>query len=160
MDVEAKRKALRMITYGLYVLTARSGDEIAAGTVNWLSQASFNPPLVMVALKRGSRLHDLVEKSGGFAVNILESGQKDVAAAFFGPSKVEGSRINGYEFESAPNTKAPILKDLPAWFECRVVDKVEKGDHTVFVGEVVEAGVRRENAKPLVMWETGWYYGG
>lgn len=160
MDVEARRKALRMITYGLYVLTARSGGRVAASTVNWLSQASFNPPLVMVALKKGGSVHNLVEESGGFAVNILGSGQKDVAAAFFGPTRVEGGLINGYEFEEAPGTGAPLIKAAPAWFECRVVGRVGKGDHTVFVGEVVGAGVRREGAKPLVMWETGWYYGG
>lgn len=160
MDPEVKKKTLRLLTYGLYVLTATAGEEVAAGTVNWLSQASFTPPLVMVGVKADSRLHALIERSHRFAVNILAADQKDVASAFFRPSQVEGHRINGYPFEPGPETNAPLLLDLPAWFEARVTDAVKRGDHTVFVAEVVNAGLRRPEARPLVMWDTGWFYGG
>jgi len=158
MNPEAKKKALRMITYGLYILTSKSGDRYSAGTVNWLSQSSFEPPLVMVGVKRDSGLHSTISESGVFAVNILASDQKEIASAFFKPTSVENDKINGYRFEQG-ETGAPLLVDLPAFFECRVVDKVERGDHTIFVGEVINAGVRKE-AKPLVMWDTGWFYGG
>jgi len=160
VDEGVKKRVLRLLTYGLYVLTARDGEEIAAGTVNWLSQASFQPPLVMLGVKRDSKLHELIEKSGMMAVNILAADQKEVAAAFFKPSQVEGDKINGYSFEEAPNSRAPLLIDLPAWFEARVVESVKKGDHTVFVAEVIEVGLRRADAKPLEMWDTGWFYGG
>lgn len=142
------------------MLTTADSDELAAGTVNWLSQASFEPPLVMVGIKADSRLHTLIERSGTFAVNVLAAGQKDVASAFFGPSQVEDSKINGYAFELGPKTGAPLLIDLPAWFEARVTDAVKRGDHTVFVAEVVNADLRDSEAKPLVMWDTGWFYGG
>ncbi|MEN3039310.1 MAG: flavin reductase family protein [Candidatus Kryptonium sp.] len=158
MNPEAKKKALRMITYGLYVLTSKFEDRYSAGTVNWLSQASFEPPLVMVGVRRDSGLHQTISESGVFAVNILASDQKDIASAFFKPTTVDGDKINGYKFELG-ETGSPLLVDLPAFFECKVVDKVEKGDHTIFVGEVINAGVRSE-AKPLVMWDTGWFYGG
>jgi len=155
-----RKRALRMITYGLYVLTAAADGEVAAGTVNWLSQASFQPPLVMVGVKRDSHVHALIERSGKFAVNVLAAGQKDVAATFFRPSQVEDGRINGLAFEPGPQSGAPLLLDAPAWFEARVTDTVAHGDHTVFVAEVVEAGVRDGDARPLVMWDTGWFYGG
>ncbi len=158
MNPEAKKKALRMITYGLYVLTSKSGDRYSAGTVNWLSQASFEPPLIMVGVRKDSGLYSVISESGVFAVNILGSEQKEIASAFFKPTNVEGDKINGYKFEEG-ETGAPLLVDLPAFFECKVVDKVERGDHTIFVGEVVNAGVRNET-KPLVMWDTGWFYGG
>ncbi|MFN3135132.1 MAG: flavin reductase family protein [Candidatus Kryptonium sp.] len=158
MNPEMKKKALRMITYGLYILTSKSGDRYSAGTVNWLSQSSFEPPLVMVGVKRDSGLHSTILESGVFAVNILASDQKEIASAFFKPTTVENDRINGYRFEQG-ETGSPLLVDLPAFFECRVVDKVERGDHTILVGEVINAGVRKE-AKPLVMWDTGWFYGG
>lgn len=160
MDPEVKKKTLRLLTYGLYVLTVANGDEVAAGTVNWLSQASFAPPLVMVGVKVDSRLHDLIERSGAFAVNVLRAGQKDVASAFFGPSQVEDGQISGYAFAPGPETGAPLLTDLPAWFEARVTDAVKRGDHTVLVAEVVNAGLRDPEAKPLEMWDTGWFYGG
>jgi flavin reductase (DIM6/NTAB) family NADH-FMN oxidoreductase RutF len=158
MDIEAKKKALRMITYGLYILTSRAGDRYSAGTVNWLSQASFDPPLVMVGVKKGSGLHSVISDSDVFAVNILASDQKDIASSFFKSTNVEGDRLNGFKFELG-QTGSPLLIDLPAFFECRVIDRIERGDHTIFVGEVVNAGVRSE-AKPLVMWDTGWFYGG
>ncbi len=160
MDPEIRKRTLRLITYGLYVLTAADGEEIAAGTINWLSQASFNPPLVMVGVKRDSHLHALIERTGQFAVNILGAGQKEIAAAFFRPTQVSEGRLNGYPFERGPQTGAPLLLDLPAWFEARVTDAVRRGDHTVFVAEVIEAGLRDPDARPLEMWDTGWYYGG
>lgn len=158
MDPETKKKALRMFTYGMYVVTVADREQVAAGAVNWLSQASFQPPLLMVGIKVESNLHRLMRASGSFAVNILAEDQKDLASAFFGPAKIAGKTINGYAFETG-ETAAPLLLDAPAFLEARVVGSVERGDHTVFVAEVVNAGVRRQ-AKPLDMWTTGWYYGG
>lgn len=160
MDPEIKKQTLRLLTYGLYVLTATEGSNFAAGTVNWLSQASFHPPLVMVGVKADSRLHALIESSRAFAVNILGAEQKAVASAFFRPSQVEGNRINGFLFEPGPETGAPLLVDLPAWFEARVTDAVTRGDHTIFIAEVINAGLRNPQARPLEMWDTGWFYGG
>jgi flavin reductase (DIM6/NTAB) family NADH-FMN oxidoreductase RutF len=60
MDLEAKKKVLRSFTYGLYILTAQDGEEVAAGTVNWVTQASFQPPLIALGVKAESRLHALI----------------------------------------------------------------------------------------------------
>lgn len=160
MDTAAKKQTLRLLTYGLYILTAAGEEELAAGTVTWLSQASFKPPLVMVGVKVGSRIHNLIEQSGAFAVNILADDQQQEAAAFFGPSEVAGQTINGLAFEPGPETGAPLLTDLPAWFEARVTDTVKRGDHTVYVAELINAGLRNEDATPLELWDTGWSYGG
>jgi flavin reductase (DIM6/NTAB) family NADH-FMN oxidoreductase RutF len=160
MDPEEKKRALRMLTYGLYVMTARSDNEIAAGAVTWLSQASFNPPLLMAAVRVDSRLHTLIEKSGAFALSILSAGHKELASAFFRPTQVEGERINGYLFVAGQETNAPLLLDAPASLEARVTGAVRGGDHTVFVAEVVDARLRDPQAKSLVMWDTGWFYSG
>ncbi len=47
MDADAKKTALRMIPYGIYVLTAEGSKGVAAATVNWVTQTSFDPPLVV-----------------------------------------------------------------------------------------------------------------
>ena len=158
MDEAVKKTTLRMIPYGLFVVTARSGDEVAAGTVNWLTQASFQPPLVALGLKADSGTLAQVKASGQFAVNVLGSGQKDLAFAFFKPTRAEGGRLNGYAFETG-STGAPLLLDAPARFECRLTDVVDRGDHHIVAGEVVDAGVRRESA-PLTLSEVGVFYGG
>lgn len=160
MDTQIKKQTLRLLNYGLYVVTAAAGDDVASGSVNWLSQASFEPPLVMVAIKKDSGLHGIVERSRAFAVNVLAAGQKEVASAFFRPTAIEGRKINGYAFEAGPETSAPLLLDLPAWFEARVTDVIKRGDHTVFVAEVISVGLRNPEAEPMVLRDTGWSYGG
>jgi flavin reductase (DIM6/NTAB) family NADH-FMN oxidoreductase RutF len=57
-------------------------------------------------------------------------------------------------------TEAPVLDEVPYWFECRVTDKVTGGDHTIFVGEVIGAGVRDAARVPLNLRSTGMNYGG
>ena len=160
MDPAAKKVALRAINYGLYVLTAKDGDEYGAAGVNWLSQASFEPPLIMAGVKADSGTAALVQKTGTFAVSVLADDQLDIGKAFFRSTTVEGTTINGHEFEPGPTTGNPLITALPWWFECRVTDTIDRGDHTVFVAEVVDAGVRGEGATPLLLRSTGMNYGG
>ncbi|MCS6817115.1 MAG: flavin reductase family protein [Blastocatellia bacterium] len=143
MDEKAKKTALRMIPYGLYVLTARSSEGMAAATVNWVTQASFEPPLVVVAVKRESRIYGVIRSSGAFALNFLGKDQGAVAYAFFKPVESDERQIGGYKYEAGV-TGSPLLRVAPAFAECRVAEVVERGDHAVVIGEVVEAGVRRE----------------
>jgi flavin reductase (DIM6/NTAB) family NADH-FMN oxidoreductase RutF len=158
MDPQLKKKALRMVSYGLYVATARAGEKYAAGTVTWLSQCSFEPPLVMAGIRRDSALYKTIKSSHAFAVHIVGKSQKKLATTFFKTVEVDGDKLSGYRFE-AGKTGSPVLADAAAWFECRVVDEVKRGDHTVFVAEVVAAGVRREE-EPLTVRAAGFAYGG
>ncbi|MBX3027244.1 flavin reductase [bacterium] len=144
MDANAKKTALRMIPYGLYVLTAEDADgTVAAATVNWVTQASFQPPLVAVGVKTDSGAHAVIKASGAFALNVLGKGQQAAAFAFFKPAARDGDRINGEAYRRG-STGAPILASVPAYVECRLSATVELGDHSVFVGEVVDAGVAGE----------------
>jgi flavin reductase (DIM6/NTAB) family NADH-FMN oxidoreductase RutF len=86
--------------------------------------------------------------------------QLDVGKAFFRSTTVEDGKLNGYAFEAGPTTGNPLIVDLPWWFECRVTDTIARGDHTVYVAEVVDAGVRGEGATPLLLRATGMNYGG
>jgi flavin reductase (DIM6/NTAB) family NADH-FMN oxidoreductase RutF len=158
MDANIKKKVLRLIPYGLYIATSRAEETIGAGTINWVTQSSFSPPLVVAAIKVDSSLHEVIAASRVFALHVLGKNQKDIATAFFKGAQPEGGTLNGYRFESG-TTGAPILVDPLAWFECRVMDEVRRGDHTIYVGEVVEAGVRREE-EPLTLRDTGFFYGG
>ena len=144
MDADMKKTALRMIPYGLHVLTAEAEDgRVAAAAINWVMQASFEPPLVAVGVKADSGGHSIIKETGTFALNILGKGQNDLAFAFFKPTERDGQTISGEPFHAGEATGAPILDNVPAYVECRLVDTVEKGDHSVFVGEVVGAGVNQ-----------------
>lgn len=158
MDSAAKKTALRMITYGVYVATSRAGERVAAATVTWLSQVSFEPPLVVVGLRKDSHLFQVVSESGTFAINLLDEGQKKIATTFFRTPVQQSELLSGYAFQ-AGQTGSPLLEESPAYLECKVVGSLAQGDHEVVMGEVIAAGVRRE-AAPLELRATGWQYGG
>jgi flavin reductase (DIM6/NTAB) family NADH-FMN oxidoreductase RutF len=167
MNEDSKKTALRMIPYGLYVLTAEGKDgKIAASTVNWVTQTAFKPPLVVVGVKADSGAHAIIKESGTFALNILGKDQKGQAFTFFKPLEREGDTIGGEPFRKG-SLGAPILQNAPAFVECQLVDTIEKGDHSIFVGEVKDAGVAvpaagRPDDATLAMRDLGdkVFYGG
>jgi flavin reductase (DIM6/NTAB) family NADH-FMN oxidoreductase RutF len=167
VDANDKKTALRMIPYGLYVLAGETSDgKVSAATVNWVTQASFDPPLLAVGVKKDSAGHEVIKESGSFALSVLGKGQQDHAFAFFKPAERDGDTIGGHAFR-AGSTGSPILESAPAFVECNLVDTIERGDHSVFVGEVVNAGLSGEiSGRPddatLVLRELGekTFYGG
>jgi flavin reductase (DIM6/NTAB) family NADH-FMN oxidoreductase RutF len=143
MNMEAKRTGLRMIPYGLYVLTSAVGEErVAAAAVSWVTQASFEPPLVVVCVRVDSFIHGVVEEAGKFALNILGKDQADIAVQFFKQNEPEGMSIGGYRFQLG-QSGSPLLDDALAYIECEVKGALKRGDHTVILGQVIGAGVRR-----------------
>ena len=167
MDPDFKKTALRIIPYGIYVVTAKTAaGEIAAATVNWVTQTSFEPPLVVVAVKAESAALNLIDETRHFALNFLGKGQQGLAFAFFKPADADDGTINGEDYHDGV-TGAPVLDGAPASVECRVVDVVAHGDHHLVVGEVVNAQVRapiegRPDVAGLHMNELGEnvFYGG
>jgi flavin reductase (DIM6/NTAB) family NADH-FMN oxidoreductase RutF len=159
MDLITRRKTLRLVSNGMYVITSRSGDHYGAATVTWLSQASFKPPLIMVAIRLDSNVFKCLCAGSAAAIHILSSDQQEVAQRFFFPTKVNEHHINGEPFIEGV-TGVPILPNAPAHIECRVVRIVaDVGDHAVVILEVVEAACR-EAVRPLTIAESPWQYGG
>jgi flavin reductase (DIM6/NTAB) family NADH-FMN oxidoreductase RutF len=143
VDEDAKKIALRMIPYGIYVLTAEAPDgRTAAATVNWVTQTSFKPPLIAVAVKADSTANAVVGDAGIFALNVLGKDQPGVAFAFFKPVERSGDMI-GDETVEAGETGVPLLASAAAAVECRVVEIVAQGDHHIVVGEVIHARVNQ-----------------
>lgn len=142
MDPNTKKTTLRMIPYGLYVLTAAHDDgRVAAATVNWVTQASFEPPLLAIGVKTDSGAHALIKDTQAFALNVLGKGQQAMAYTFFKPER-QGQTISGEPFRTG-STGAPILTNAPAYVECTLETTVERGDHSIFVGKVVDAGLAK-----------------
>jgi len=141
VDDTAKKTALRMIPYGLYVLTSATEDgEVAAATVNWVTQTSFKPPHVVVGVKADSGAHDVIKKAGHFALNVLGKEQQGLAFAFFKPAEVDGHTVSGEPFAFG-SSGSPLLESAAAHIECRLVHTFEEGDHSAFIGEVIGASV-------------------
>jgi flavin reductase (DIM6/NTAB) family NADH-FMN oxidoreductase RutF len=155
MDDAAKKTALRMIPYGIYVLTAEAGGETAAATVNFVTQTSFAPPLVAVAVKADSGAYAVIKKSRAFVLNMLGKGQQGPAFTFFKPATRDGDKISGEPVRKGAATGQPILVNAPASVECKVAEIVERGDHHIIIAEVVEANVAKPpegRADDAILW--------
>ena len=163
MDADAKKTTLRMIPYGLYVLTAERPDSVGSGTANWVTQASFEPPLLALGVKSDTKSFANIKAGAKIGLSFLASGQGDVAFAFFGNATVEGdafvSKNSRIPFERTPGG-AIVLSDAPTWVELALRDTVEIGDHAVVVAEVVDVGLRADDPQILTLGELGLSYGG
>jgi flavin reductase (DIM6/NTAB) family NADH-FMN oxidoreductase RutF len=158
---DVRTEALNLLSNGVYVLTAASGDQLHAATVTWAVQVSFQPALVLVALRRNSHLAQAVRKAHRFALNMLAEDQQALAQRFFThytlPAEPAPSAESPFRLTVG---KCPLLTDGIAWLECKLVaEPVSPGDHALMLGEVSGAGVRRQ-ATPMVLHDTPWSYGG
>ena len=105
-------------------------------------------------MKTDSHAHPLIKDSGAFALNVLGKDQGPMAFTFFKPAVREGQTISGEPFRWGV-TGAPVLERTPAAIECRLVDSVERGDHSIFVGEVVEVALAKQpegRADDATLW--------
>ncbi len=167
MNADAKKTVLRMIPYGIYVLTADDGKGgIAAATVNFVTQTSFVPPLVAVGVKTDSGAYAAVQAGRRFALNMLGKDGKGSAFTFFRPADVADGKLSGHPFRPGANG-APILDAAIGALECTVKTIVAEGDHHIVVGEVTEAHLPappagRPDAATLEMKDLGEnvFYGG
>lgn len=158
MDAKTKSRVLRDFCYGLYVLTSHKAKEVNGITASWVSQISFDPPLVMVAIDRSRYTHQMIEASGVFAINILRDDQEDLAKHFIIPHWKLGNKFKGIPYRLGV-TGSPILESASAYLECRVIQKYVPGDHTLFVGEVIEASPLLEG-RTLCVMDTPLSYAG
>ena len=159
MDAEAKKHLLRQIPHAVYVITCQAHGQTVASTVTWATQASFEPPLVAICLKRDSATYHAVQAAQCFVLNFLGEGQKDLAQKFFKHVEPEGFTLAGVPFQPSPTFRFPVFPDMAGHLECRVMSAVEKGDHGVVVAECLEAA-KGEGKGILLLSTTGWNYGG
>lgn len=158
MDEAAKKKVLRYFTYGLYAITVADGEFYNAFTANWLSQASFEPPMLMLSVENDSHSISIIRRTGVFLVNIFATGQKELAGQLGRSFKRNPQKLAGINYHLGVSG-CPVLEDALGWLECRVTAEVEAGDSTVFIAKIVEAAVLNEGL-PLTMQEAGFRHSG
>ncbi len=159
MDNTLKKTVLRLFTYGLYTATAQHGTDISMMTVNWLTQCSFEPPLIALAVEADSHSRQVIEASGAFALNLYESSQRDLAGSLGRTFAKHPEKITEIAWKPGPVTGSPLLENALGWVEGKIVSSMPAGDHILFVAEVVEVGLNHEGL-PLTLKETGFKYAG
>lgn len=158
MDINTKRKVLRTFTYGLYAVSCSDEGEVNAFTANWLSQASFDPPLLMVSVENASRSLPMILHSRVFTVNVLRSGGRELAGKLGKSAIQHPDKLAGLDYEVGANG-CPILRDALAWVACEVRHTAPAGDSTLIIAEVVDTGMLAEG-QALTMAEAGFRHAG
>ncbi len=151
---------LRQIPYGLHVIGVRgNGDgKMNALAASWVMQCSFDPPLLLIAVRRPSQTYELVKTGKVFSLNLLDKKERRIIRTLERPSRAAGDKL-GKVGHLEEDTGAPILPQAFAYAECRVKAIYEPGDHALIVGEVVHAGLR-SRGEALTCADLKWHYGG
>lgn len=156
----AREAALRTLVYGVLVIGSRAGTELNGMTANWVTQLSFDPCLLGVAIENDAHTRDLIERGRVFTVNAIPfEGGEAFADRFVKPQRRVANKLGDVGFHEGPVTGAPILDQAVAAVECELVTAYVTGDHTFFVGRVVGAETP-SGGEPLTLKALGWHYAG
>ena len=158
LDPNVKKAALRQFTYGLYALGTAHGGECNLATVNWVTQVSFEPPLIAVSVENDSHSIELLGANGVFALSVFGDDAREEAGALGKRWKLQPGKIDAVPHRAGV-TGCPVLADALAAIECRVTGSMPAGDSTLFVGEVIAARIGREGT-PLTMVAAGFRHAG
>jgi len=158
-----RRRVLWKMPYGLYVLGSTDKGERRNGmTVNWVTQVSFDPKWIGVSVEQAAFTHELIEAGGCFSLSIIDLEDRAIVRKFTKPVDVDlaAKTLNGFPYVERVSG-APILAQAAAYIDCELRERLIAGDHTFFVGEVVDSGfLKDEDAPVLRMEDTRMNYGG
>jgi len=158
MEETTKKEVLRLFTYGLYAISCADGAQRNAFTANWLSQVSFDPPLVALSVENTSTSIHLIRASRRFAVNVFAADQRALSGRLGKNFAKDPAKLDGLRWAAAGNG-CPVLEDTIAWVACDVESETPCGDSTLFIGRVVDARVLRRE-EPLTMLAAGFKHAG
>lgn len=149
------RRVMGRLATGVTIVTTRADDDAHGTTMSAVCSVSLQPQLVLVCVDHESDIHTLIQESGVFAVNMLHEGQASLAVEL--SHKGTPEQQAAHRLENLPHrngeTGAPLLEDSLAYVECHVENTLEAGDHTIYVGSVVAAGVSHRADRPLLHYE-------
>ncbi len=131
------RRAFGTFLTGVTVITTRDHNGIPRGmTANSFTSVSLDPPLLLVCIGKSASSFSAFSDSLSFAVNLLHESQKDVSSLFASKSTEKFRSLS----HDTVHTGAPVLTDCLAWFDCRVHQRVDAGDHIILIGRVQAFG--------------------
>ena len=143
----------------LALVGSRAGDERNTMTTSWITQLSMEPVLIGIGVDNSAVTHRLITEGGSFTVNLWSADDTRVFVKFSKPATFEDGTLNGRPVRDA-TTGAPVFDEAIAWVDCEVRHTLDLGTHTLFVGEVVDAAIADDDARPASMSDTRMKYGG
>lgn len=138
-------KVLRNCTYGLYVIGSQKGDRLNGQIANTVFQVTSDPPTIAVSINKQNLTHEFISESKVFTASILSQDTPLSFIGYFGfKSGREVDKLKDVNYKLG-ETKAPIvLNHSVAYLEAKVINQVDVGTHTIFIGELVGADVLGE----------------
>jgi flavin reductase (DIM6/NTAB) family NADH-FMN oxidoreductase RutF len=159
LDEQLVNRVTWKIPNALVLVGSRAGDQRNAMTTSWVTQLAMEPVLIGVGVDNNAVTHGLISAGGSFTVNLWDATDTKVFVKFSKPAVDDGATLNGRPVRAGA-TGAPIFDEALAWIDCQVRHSLELGSHTLFVGEVVEVGLRDDEARAAALSDTRMKYGG
>jgi flavin reductase (DIM6/NTAB) family NADH-FMN oxidoreductase RutF len=154
-DANGLKLALRRLGGGVSIITAGDGEDRTGATVTSATALSVDPPRMLVALNRASSTWPVLQRFGGFAVNVAGPGHQALANQFAGLGGLKGAdRYKGAEWTRLASG-APVLEDAVAAIDCFVEETIERHSHVLIIGRV--AAIRLGSGHSLV-YQDGSYH--
>lgn len=160
-SVETINAVLWKIPNVLCLVGSRSGDEWNGMTTSWVTQVAMEPVLVGISVDAKALTHRLIAHGGAFSVNLWDREDTRTFVKFSKPATKEGDTLNGRPIREGV-TGSPIFEEAVAFLDCRLVETLGLGSHSLFVGEVVDCGFQNggEDREVARMEDTRMKYGG
>jgi flavin reductase (DIM6/NTAB) family NADH-FMN oxidoreductase RutF len=150
------RQVMRHWASGITVVTTRRKGGIHGMTASSFSSVSLNPPLILVCVDRRNRTHEHLQEQEYFGVHILAAHQQDLSLRCSGRLGEAAHQLDDVPYHEGKSS-APILEECLAYLECRLVSAYEGGDHTIFVGEIIDSGFT-PGGRPLLYFDAGYHH--
>lgn len=150
------RAAMSRLTAGVALLTAHDPEEGVAGedvgmTATAFMSVSLDPPMVLVSVRTGSRMDDVLERRPLWAVSVLDESQRRIAGRFAMRGRISDRLLFAdLSHRRGDLSGAPLVDGALAVVECRTTERVPAGDHTLVLGAVLTAGTPNPGARPLL----------
>jgi flavin reductase (DIM6/NTAB) family NADH-FMN oxidoreductase RutF len=158
-DAETLNKVLWSIPNVLCLVGSAAGEEWNAMTTSWVTQVAMEPVLVAVSVDASAVTNRLIRDGGAFSINLWDRDDTRPFVKFSKPATRQGTMLNGRPVRLG-STGVPIFEEAAVWIECTVWQTVELGSHDLFIGEVVDAALEREEPVVARMEDTRMKYGG
>ncbi len=152
-------KALRQLEYGVYIVSMGQGQEGNAFTASWVSQVGSEPPMVAIAVHNKHQSTPRLKEHGAFVVNMLADNQKEFAKTYYGPAESGYQKLASAHVKDAPGTGTAMIQGAIGFLDCKIVNSVPVGNHTLYIGEV-QAGQVEGGQKLLTKSNSGLEYTG
>ncbi len=150
-------KALGRVPSGVFILSASHEGKSDAILASWVQQASFEPPMLTVAIAKGRPIADLIRASKRLVLSIIPNDDKSLMK-HYARLKTGDDPFAGVKTKPAPSG-LPILTDALAFLDCRLVDTCDfGGDHELFVAEIADGRMLREGAAFAHQRGSGFHY--